>query len=482
MEMGAKRILLALIVIAAVAGAGYLVYQQVLGPAPTAEEPAPFPDTVAADAGAAVVMAEGELTPERYAALSFPVGGRVVEILAEEGDRVRAGEPLLRLEATDLEVRLQEAQAVLDAANAGLESARVQVQSAQAGVETARAGLKAAGARLALVKSPASSEEIAAAENDLRAAEAGVSQAEGNREVALNAGTPARIRAAEANVAAAEAETRALEDFYSHTVLKCVTVEIPAGDGTKREKEICPLYGWVEEDTRFQLEAAQAKLSAARAALEELRAGPTAAQRGLADTAVEVAQAQRDAAQAQLDLLMAAAKPERIRQAEMDVERAELGVTQAQVAVAQAEAALAQSEARVQGAQAAVDGAKAALDKMTLRAVFDGTVAHLSPELGQVVAPGVPMLTLAELDAWVVETTDLIELDVVAVAVGSPARVKIDAFPDATLSGRVTRIASVSRLNRGDVTYAVTITLDEEPALPLRWGMTAFVNISPQSW
>jgi multidrug resistance efflux pump len=475
MEMGAKRILLALIVIAAVAGAGYLVYQQVLGPAPTAEEPAPFPDTVAADAGAAVVMAEGELTPERYAALSFPVGGRVVEILAEEGDRVRAGEPLLRLEATDLEVRLQEAQAVLDGANAGLESARVQVQSAQAGVETARAGLKAAGARLALVKSPASSEEIAAAENDLRAAEAGVSQAEGNREVALNAGTPARIRAAEANVAAAEAETRALEDFYSHTVLKCVTVEIPAGDGTKREKEICPLYGWVEEDTRFQLEAAQAKLSAARAALEELRAGPTAAQRGLADTAVEVAQAQ-------LDLLMAAAKPERIRQAEMDVERAELGVTQAQVAVAQAEAALAQSEARVQGAQAAVDGAKAALDKMTLRAVFDGTVAHLSPELGQVVAPGVPMLTLAELDAWVVETTDLIELDVVAVAVGSPARVKIDAFPDATLSGRVTRIASVSRLNRGDVTYAVTITLDEEPALPLRWGMTAFVNISPQSW
>ncbi len=117
---------------------------------------------------------------------------------------------------------------------------------------------------------------------------------------------------------------------------------------------------------------------------------------------------------------------------------------------------------------------------MTLRAGFDGTIAHLAPELGQVVAPGVTVLTLAELDNWVVETTDLIELDVVALAVGLPAQVKIDAFPDATLSGRVTDIASVSRLSRGDVTYAVTIALDEEPALPLRWGMTAFVNISPQ--
>jgi multidrug resistance efflux pump len=479
--MSAKRILVALIIIAALAGAGYLAYQQYLGPEPLAAEPMPLPDAVAADADSAVVLAEGEITPQRHAGLSFPVGGRVMEILVQEGDSVQAGDPLLRLETADLEISLQEAQAVLDAATAGLESARTQLQLALAGVETARAGVKTAQAGLALIKAPPLSEAVAAAENELRAAEAGISQAEGNREVILNVGTAARVRAAEANVAAAEAETRALEDFYNNTVLKCVTVEVPTADGTKKDKEICPLYGWVEENTRFRLEASRAKLSAARAALDELRAGPTAAQRQAADSAVDVAEAQRDAAQAQLNLLLAAAKPEQIRQAEVDVEQAELGVAQAQVAVAQAEAAVAQAEARVQGAQAAVDAVQAALDKMTLRAVFDGTVADLSPELGQVVAPGVPVVTLADLGTWVVETTDLMELDVAAVSVGLPVDVKFDAFPDASVSGRVTDIADVSLLNRGDVTYVVTIALDQEPAVPLRWGMTAFVNISPQS-
>jgi multidrug resistance efflux pump len=413
--------------------------------------------------------------------LSFAAGGRVSEVLVEEGEGVRAGQPLLRLEAADMEMRLREAQAALEAAMAGLESARTQRALAQAGVETAQAGVKTAQASLALIKAPPSSEAVAAAESAIHTAEAGITQAEANRDAVLNVGTAAQIRAAEANVAAAEAETRALEDFYNNTVLQCVTVEVPTPGGNKVEKEICPLYGWVEENSRFQLEAARAKLSAARAALKDLRAGPTLPQRQAAEGVVDIAEAQRGVAQAQLDLLLAPTRPELVRQAELDVERAELGVAQAQVTAAEAEAAAAQAEARVQAAQAAVDGVQAALDKMTLRAVFDGTVAELSAELGQVLAPGVPVVTLADLDNWVVETTDLIELDVVDVTVGAPVEVQFDAFPDVSVPGEVTHIADTAFSNRGDVTYAVTIALDEEPGIPLRWGMTAFLRIRPQS-
>jgi hypothetical protein len=60
--------------------------------------------------------------------------------------------------------------------------------------------------------------------------------------------------------------------------------------------------------------------------------------------------------------------------------------------------------------------------------------------------------------------------------VGDAAEVRIDAIENETLSGTVTEIASVSTLTRGDVTYAVTIQLDAN-SLPLRWGMTAFVDI-----
>jgi len=72
-----------------------------------------------------------------------------------------------------------------------------------------------------------------------------------------------------------------------------------------------------------------------------------------------------------------------------------------------------------------------------------------------------------------------------SVAVGRPVKVNFGALPGETLTGRVTDVAAVSHLNRGDVTYTITIALqrprergeDEASDLPLRWGMTAFVNV-----
>jgi hypothetical protein len=38
-------------------------------------------------------------------------------------------------------------------------------------------------------------------------------------------------------------------------------------------------------------------------------------------------------------------------------------------------------------------------------------------------------------------------------------------------------VALVASLARGDVVYEVTVALDAAPDLPLRWGMTAVVDI-----
>jgi hypothetical protein len=80
------------------------------------------------------------------------------------------------------------------------------------------------------------------------------------------------------------------------------------------------------------------------------------------------------------------------------------------------------------------------------------------------VAPGVPVLLLADMSGWLVKTTDLTELSVVSVGVGLPVEISVDAIPDVTLTGTVTDIATVSELVRGDVVYEVTIRLDEAQA------------------
>ncbi len=103
-------------------------------------------------------------------------------------------------------------------------------------------------------------------------------------------------------------------------------------------------------------------------------------------------------------------------------------------------------------------------------------VADVSVELGELVSPGVPVAVLGDLGEWMVETTDLTELDVVLVEIGQPVIVRVDAIPNEKLTGEVMDIATVSTLTRGDVTYSVQIRLDET-TLPLRWGMTVFVDI-----
>lgn len=418
------------------------------------------------------VSAEGRIEPLFFNELSFQTGGFVSEILVEEGDRVTAGDPLIRLEAADFEINLHQAQARLTSAQVGLTAAQNQLALAQAGLTTAESNVAGAEANLALAISGPLPAEIAEAESNLAAAEAAVVQAAGSRNASLNSITDSQIQAAQARLASATADLLALEDNYQAIIDACFTT--PDGD------EVCPLYGPVEENTRAQLEVARANQQAAQAALTSLQSGPTAAQRQLANGGVAVAQANLALAQAQLDLLLAGPTPEQIAIAEVGVQQAQVGVTLAQATIAQAEAGVKQAEAAVKTAEIAVQAAEATLARMTMNAPFDGEISRLNSRVGELVAGAVPVITLADFSEWHVKTIDLTELDVAAVEPGDSVEVTIDAIPDAAVSGEVVDVALVSSLSRGDVVYEVTIRLDEAPSLPLRWGMTVFTNIDIQ--
>jgi HlyD family secretion protein len=225
--------------------------------------------------------------------------------------------------------------------------------------------------------------------------------------------------------------------------------------------------------------AAQARIDASRSALEELQGGATAAEQQAASGGVAAAVAQRDAAQAELDLLLAGSQAEQIAIAEARRAEASAALSEAQVRVQQSEATVAQAQAGVTQAQAGVDTAQSALDDRTLTSPFAGVVADVAVELGETISAGVPVATVADLSGWLVETTDLTELDVVTVAVGQTAEVRADALPDETFTGVVTDIASTAEEVRGDVTYRVTLRLDDaaEALERLRWGMTVFVTV-----
>ena len=66
----------------------------------------------------------GTVQPRRLAALSFRVGGKLIERPVEIGDHVRAGQLLARLDPNDLQLSLQAAQSELQSAQAAADKAR----------------------------------------------------------------------------------------------------------------------------------------------------------------------------------------------------------------------------------------------------------------------------------------------------------------------------------------------------------------------
>jgi len=135
--------------------------------------------------------------------------------------------------------------------------------------------------------------------------------------------------------------------------------------------------------------------------------------------------------------------------------------------------ALAQS--RVDNAQAQVAAAESVLSNYVLTAPFDGVVADVAVRVGDQVGAESRAVSVVDTSSWVVETTDITELEVVNVAVGQAVTFTADALPDVTMSGTVTAISQASYTSSGDVIYTVYIKADDvDPRV--KWGMTVEVT------
>jgi len=111
-----------------------------------------------------------------------------------------------------------------------------------------------------------------------------------------------------------------------------------------------------------------------------------------------------------------------------------------------AQAACTAARARNEEGAARVAAANAALAQTRLVAPFDGVIARLNAELGEVVTPsppGIPTVPAVDLIEpgclYVVAPID--EVDAPLVRIGDEARVTLDAFPDRIFAGVVRRVA-----------------------------------------
>ena len=132
------------------------------------------------------------------------------------------------------------------------------------------------------------------------------------------------------------------------------------------------------------------------------------------------------------------------------------------------------SQHAVNQSEAALRDARTSLTRTTIYAPMAGRVTRLNVELGEQAVPGTfnkDMATLLTIsDMSVLETKVKVdETDVARIKIGDSAVVQVDAFPDTTFNGKVTKISNSSVKATGAqaadqaVDYEVTIQLLNAP-------------------
>jgi RND family efflux transporter MFP subunit len=170
-------------------------------------------------------------------------------------------------------------------------------------------------------------------------------------------------------------------------------------------------------------------------------------------------------------------------EAERDLERAKSSAA-AVVAKAQTDMDVAEATARLERAQ--LERIQQQLQHCQVTANANGTLVYAKDknkriEVGAVVHYkqklfSVPKLSAMQVQAWVHES------EVKKIGPGMPADIRVDAFPNLALTGRVKEVASFYDSTRhwlsgGVKEYATTIEIEENPQAALKPGMTSNVTI-----
>ncbi|MBL8841298.1 MAG: efflux RND transporter periplasmic adaptor subunit [Planctomycetes bacterium] len=216
----------------------------------------------------------------------------------------------------------------------------------------------------------------------------------------------------------------------------------------------------------------QRSAEAAAAALDEARATLLQAQQRLARAEQMVAddvESRQWLDDARADAGRAAAA-ERAAAAQLAAAAAATARGEQQIAVQ--EALHAEARSRVAVAKAAREQAQATFDKTEVRAPFDGVVVLKDAEVGEVVSPNsqggnsrgsvATMVDFATLEVQV----EMPERTISAVAVGAPATIFLDAFPDRGYAGEVTRIWPTANRSKATIEVRVRFAAPDERLRP----------------
>lgn len=273
----------------------------------------------------------GTVEPIEVVTTTSRVMGQIISLLVKEGDRVKAGQILAKIDVKDIDAQRNQATAAITQAQAG-------VTIAQAAQTQAIAGASQVAAQL--------------------------NQAE------------AQLQQAQAQVQQAQAQRQQAQAQHRNAIAQkqSVQVELINAQLTQKRRVMLQKEGAIGQSS---LDEANTQVAVLQSRVQQATASIDQASQGVSQATAGIAQAQAG-----------------INQAKAGITRSRAALAQAQAQIKQAAAGVNQARAQVQQAEASKSQVTANLDYGIITAPFDGVVTRKHTEVGAMAGAGQSIVTV----------------------------------------------------------------------------------------
>lgn len=311
---------------------------------------------------------------------SFKLGGRITDILVHEGDTVKKGQVIARLQSSELEAKVAQANAAVALARGKMAEAQGAKAAAQAKKEQAAAGVTLTAGSV---------------EQQIAQAKAAVAAAQAKVDGLHNGARPEEKKQA-------EIQYQAAKEVYGIAEQNLNRMNALLEEGLVSKADV--------DKTKVSYQEARTKVELAEQQLSMANQGPR-------EEEVRAAEALLEQAKAALQLAEAGREQVTVRQG--DVAAAEAAIKQAQGALQSA----ASGEKQAQAAQAE---AQVYVGYTELLAPSDGVIISQSAQPGELVGSGFPVFIIQATDTpWA--KFYMTEIGVAGIKSGDQVRMKLIA-------------------------------------------------------
>jgi len=440
------------------------------------------------------LQASGQIEATEIA-IAPELSGRVTDVYVSEGDSVKMGDPLLKLDDSLLTAQQQVAQSGVDSAHNALLTAQSDYNLAQAQYDATLTSARAEEGAQRLTdwsdRAPSQfgqplwyfskSEQLIASQAEVDSARQTLQQAQTDLDGIVQDLSNAKFVAAETRLANARIGYLIDKAVYDHAQL--------TGGKVRPQDVKVDLSPYVPSAYRAKIHIART-LSGDSDVITA------------ANDALDSAETELDDAQQAYDALLNTDAADRVLEARATLsvaqERYEValdalsqlqtGEYSPQVTIAaktldQAKAGLDQAQSAVNSAQANLELIDTQMGKLTVYAPMDGVILTRSIHVGEVAQAGASTMTIADLSKLTI-TVYLSEDRYGEVKVGDEVSFTADSFPNETFNATVTRIADQAEFTprnvqtkeeRQTTVYAIELEVNN-PDVKLKPGMPVDVT------